>query len=64
MTKWSLEHGGEPEEDLLHDQYTTEINPFLGPIGSSKALEVAGTVLHTTSRWTTDPMPNLSFCLP
>ena len=31
MTQWSLEHGGEPEEDLLHDQYTTEIKPFPGP---------------------------------
>ncbi|KAL8787117.1 MAG: hypothetical protein Q9195_007899 [Heterodermia aff. obscurata] len=49
MTQWSLEHGGEPEEDQLHHEYTPEADPFLGPTGLPPASRELETVVKVTA---------------
>ena len=49
LTQWSLEHGGDPEEDRKSHQYATELDPFLGPTGLPPANRELETVVKLTA---------------
>ena len=63
-TQWSLEHGSEPEEDLLHGRYTTDIDPLLGLTGFPRASRELETVVKLTADESTPKQYNMPMPRP